>query len=55
MEIGTRRVQLADCTTSPNKAWMKQIARNLTDPLDGFLLGTRYLLIDRDTKFCSAF
>ncbi len=34
---------------------MKQIARNLTDHFDGFLLGTRYLLMDRDSKFCDSF
>ncbi len=34
---------------------MKQIARNLMDPFDGFLLGKRYVLMDRDTKFCEAF
>ena len=34
---------------------MKQIGRNLTDCFDGFLLGTRYLLMDRDTKFCESF
>ncbi len=34
---------------------MKQIARNLTDPDDGFLNGKRYLIMDRDTKFCEAF
>ena len=34
---------------------MKQIGRNLTDCHDGFLLGARYLLMDRDTKFCSVF
>ena len=34
---------------------MKQIARNLTDAEDGFLQGTRYLLMDRDDKFCPAF
>ena len=34
---------------------MKQIARNLTDPFDGFLLGKRYVLMDRDGKFCPAF
>ena len=28
---------------------------NLTDPFDGFLLGKRYVLMDRDTKFCPAF
>jgi hypothetical protein len=27
----------------------------LTDPFDGFLLGKRYLLHDRDTKFTRAF
>ncbi len=33
---------------------MTQIARNLTD-YEGFLLGKRYLLMDRDTKFSLAF
>jgi hypothetical protein len=28
--------------------WMQQIARNLTDPEDGFLRGVRYLILDRD-------
>ena len=34
---------------------MQQCARQLTDPLDGFLLGKRYLIHDRDTKFTPAF
>ena len=34
---------------------MKQIARNLTDVEEGFLNGKRYLLMDRDGKFCPAF
>ncbi len=55
MEVATRRVHLAGCTTNPNEPWMKQIGRNLTDSFDGFLLGTRYLLMDRDTKFCEGF
>jgi len=37
------------------KLKMKQIARNLTDCVDGFLNGKRYLLLDRDGKFCPAF
>src|ERR1039457_1259332 len=32
-----------------------QIARNLTDPNDGFLRGKRYLILDRDTKYSDAF
>jgi hypothetical protein len=55
MEVGTRRVHFAGSTTNPAEAWMKQIARNLTDNFDGFLLGKRYLLMDRDTKFCESF
>ena len=55
MELKTRRVYFAGCTPYPNEAWMKQIARNLTDPVDGFLLGKRYVLMDRDGKFCPAF
>ena len=55
MELKTRRVHFAGCTPNPKEAWMKQIARNLTDPFDGFLLGKRYVLMDRDTKFCEAF
>jgi putative transposase len=34
---------------------MTQIARNLTDLNDGFLRGKRYLILDRDTKYCDAF
>jgi len=55
MELKTRRVHFAGCTPNPHAAWMKQIARNLTDAEDGFLNGKRYLLMDRDTKFCQGF
>ncbi len=55
MEVGTRRVHFAGSTTNPTEPWMKQVARNLTDSVDGFLLGSRYLIMDRDTKFCESF
>jgi hypothetical protein len=35
--------------------WMTQIARNLTDSEDGFLRGTRYLILDRDPLYTAAF
>ncbi|QDU92356.1 integrase core domain-containing protein [Lignipirellula cremea] len=54
IELKTRRVHLAGCTPHPDEPWMTQIARNLTD-YEGFLLGKRYLLMDRDTKFSLAF
>jgi len=34
---------------------MKQVARNLPDVEDGFLLGKAYLIMDRDTKYSEEF
>ena len=34
---------------------MKQIAKNLTDPIDGFLKDKKYLIHDRDTLFTKEF
>jgi putative transposase len=55
IELATRRVEIADITRHPTAAFMQQCARQLTDPVDGFLLGTRYLVHDRDTKYTQAF
>ena len=55
MEVATRRVEIAGITPHPTAAFMPQCARQLTDPLEGFLLGKRYLIHDRDTKFTPAF
>ncbi|HUT12484.1 MAG TPA: helix-turn-helix domain-containing protein [Thermoguttaceae bacterium] len=55
MEVATRRVHFAGCTPNPAEAWMKQVARNLTDAEDGFLNDKRYLLMDRDGKFTDGF
>jgi len=55
MELATRRVHVAGITPHPTAAFMQQCARQLTDPFDGFLLGKRYLIHDRDTKFTQAF
>src|SRR6266446_7248502 len=55
MELATRRVRIAGITPHPTTAFMQQCARQLTDPFDGFLLGKRYLLYDRDTKCTAAF
>ncbi len=55
MELATRRVQVAGITPHPTAAFMQQCARQLTDPFEGFLVGKRYLIHDRDTKFTQAF
>jgi transposase InsO family protein len=55
MELTSRRVQIAGITPHPTAAFIQQCARQLTDPCEGFLLGKRYLIHDRDTKFTPAF
>jgi putative transposase len=55
MELSTRRVEIAGITPHPNSAFMQQCARQLTDHFDGFLLGKRYLIHDRDSKFTEVF
>jgi putative transposase len=51
MRLKTRFVHIAGVTTAPNGAHMQQVARNLTDVSDGFLLDSRYLIMDRNTKY----
>ena len=34
---------------------MMQVGRNLTDPFDGFLAETRFLILDRDAKYSKRF
>ena len=46
---------MAGITTEPDTAFMAQIARNLTDPVDGFLREHRFVICDRDAKFATSF
>jgi transposase InsO family protein len=55
IDIASRSVYVAGITAHPENRWMMQIARNVTDHEDGFLHGTRYLILDRDTKYTEAF
>ena len=55
MELKTRRVIFAGCTTNPNEAWMKTIARELTNYEDGCLKDKEYLIMDRDATFGRSF
>jgi hypothetical protein len=55
IDIQTRRVHIAGIERQPNGAWMKQVARNITDGVDGFLKGMRYLVHDRDPLFTDEF
>jgi putative transposase len=55
MDLESRRVHIAGLVRHPHDAWIQQIARNLTDNVDGFLRGKRYLIHDRDPLFTRAF
>jgi putative transposase len=56
IELGTRRVHLAGVTANPNAAWVTQQARNLLLRLeDQTRRRARFLIRDRDTKFCRGF
>ena len=54
IDLATRRIRIGGITVQPNADWMMQ-GRNLLDILDGPLVGKKYLLLDRDTKYCAAF
>jgi len=55
IDLETRRVQIAGIVRHPHGLWMEQVARNLTDHVDGCLKGMRYLIHDRDPLFTDEF
>src|SRR6266446_5871241 len=50
-----RRVEVGGVARSANVLWMVQVARNLTDAVDGFFTGKRYLIHDRDPLYAKEF
>ncbi len=54
IQIRTRKVVLGGITDSPNEAWIKQVAREVSG-FNGELQSCRYLIHDRDTKFTASF
>ncbi len=55
IELSTRRIYLAGCTTRPTSAWVTQQARQVTWNLEGRTPALHFLIHDRDTKFTEAF
>jgi len=55
IELDTRRVHLAGVTANPDGPWVAQQARNLLLVLGERGRRVRFLLRDRDAKFCRAF
>jgi transposase InsO family protein len=55
IDLSSRRVQIAGVTRDANGLWMSRVARNLSDAAEGFLIGKRYLIHDRDPLFTAEF
>ena len=55
IELKTRRVDIAGIHPQPCGTWMEQMARNLTDTVDGFLRTARQLIHDGDPLYTRIF
>lgn len=55
IELETRRVLWANCTSTPDGAWVTQQARNLVVRADDASPPVRLLIHDRDAKFPASF
>jgi putative transposase len=55
LDLRSQRVHVAGSTPTPDAGFMAQAARRLTDPVDGFLMGYRVLIRDRDGKWTAGF
>lgn len=53
IELGSRRVAILGVTRNPDSLWVTQQARNLA--IGGRLEEIRFLIHDRDSKFCGPF
>jgi putative transposase len=55
IELGSRRVHLADCMANPTGAWVTQQARQFAWTLQERPVSFRFLIRDRDSKFTRDF
>jgi transposase InsO family protein len=55
IDIASRKVEILGAAVNPGGAWIEQMARNLVDVFDGFLVGKRYVLTDRDPLYTNEF
>jgi hypothetical protein len=55
IEIGTRRVHVTVSTTNPDSSFVTQQAKNIVMGLADEGAQIRFLIRDRDTKFCRSF
>src|ERR1700730_8532336 len=51
IDLASRRVQIVGSTPHPDEVFMRQVGRTLTAEDEGFLVGHRVLICDRDRKW----
>jgi hypothetical protein len=51
MQHAARAAEIVATTTNPNALFMAQVAKVLTDPVDGLLRAKKFLVMDRDAIF----
>ena len=54
IDLPTRRIEIAGISRAPCGTWTEHVFRSLIDDFDGFLIGKRYLIHDRDPLFTAA-
>ncbi len=54
-QLGNKRLRLSDDQRRRLAAKAKKVARNLNDDVEGFLMGKRYLIHDRDPLYTAEF
>lgn len=55
IDLASRKVEVGGVIKQPTGEWMLQVARNLLDSEDGFLLGKTNLIMDRDPLYARDF
>jgi putative transposase len=55
IHLESRRVRIAGITRHPDREWMEHVGRNASQETWGYLHPCRYVLHDRDKKFCNSF
>ena len=55
IELGSRRIHVAGCTTKPTSAWVTQQARQFSWKLQDGCMAAHFLIHDRDAKFPATF
>ena len=55
IDLASRRVEIGGIVQQPTGEWMMQVARNLLDAEEGFLVDKTHLILDRDPVFAAEF